>query len=165
MFAYVMSERRGETDAVLCAAAERLAASGVALAGAVQINRDLPGQAKCAMELHLLPSGDVVPISQQLGAMARGCRLNPDGLERAVAKVEAALTCADVLIVNKFGKQELSGRGFRDVIAAAVLRDMPVIVGVNPANLAGFEAFFGTGAEALPADPEALLRWAVGHRA
>jgi glycosyltransferase involved in cell wall biosynthesis len=64
-----------------------------------------------------------------------------------------------VLIVNKFGKHEAEGRGFRAVIAEALALGMPVIVGVNGLNLAGFEEFTSGLATRLPPDCEALAAW------
>ena len=43
------------------------------------------------------------------------------------------------MIVNKFGKHEASGRGFRMVIAEAIERNIPVIVGVSALNLGDFK--------------------------
>jgi hypothetical protein len=82
-------------------------------------------------------------------------------LETAVGLVSASLADgADVLIVNKFGKHEAEGRGFRAVIAEALTLGMHVIVGVNGLNLAGFEEFAGGLATCLPPDCEALAAWA-----
>ncbi|MEX5726690.1 hypothetical protein Ga0609869_000043 [Rhodovulum iodosum] len=52
------------------------------------------------------------------------CRLDPAALETAVGLVAAGLSSgADLLIVNKFGKHEAAGRGFRYVVAEAVAMD------------------------------------------
>jgi len=64
------------------------------------------------------------------------------------------------VVVNKFGKQEGAGRGFVPVIAAALERGLPVLVGVNRLNLPAFEAFAGGLAEGLPADPALIASWA-----
>ena len=110
MLGYVTTEARGETDAVLCALADRLLAEGRTLAGAVQINRDHPGSPKCHMALKLLPSGELHSITQSLGSLSQGCRLDAEGLELAVAKAEAALEAgAEIVVINKFGKQEILG--------------------------------------------------------
>ena len=68
---------------------------------------------------------------------------------------QAVLRGADVLIVNKFGKHEAEGRGFRDVIAEALARDMPVLVGTNGLNRPAFDAFAGgLAVELAPAAAE-----------
>ena len=57
---------------------------------------------------------------------------------------------ADVLVLNKFGRHEAEGRGFREVIADAVAREIPVIVGLNELNKAAFMEFSGGMARHLP---------------
>ncbi|AJE45449.1 DUF2478 domain-containing protein [Celeribacter indicus] len=166
MLGYVIGTEAGSTDELLAGLAERLLAQGRRLAGAVQINRDVPGQARCAMDLRLLPSGATVTISQSLGPLARGCRLDPAGLEYAVAAAETALEAApELLIVNKFGKQEIAGRGFRGVIGEALMRGIPVLVGLNAQNLEGFLGFAGAFAEPVAPDAARLADWCACHLA
>jgi hypothetical protein len=80
-------------------------------------------------------------------------------LEAAVAAALERLDRADVLVVNKFGKHAAEGRGFVPVIAAAVERGLPVLVGANALNHAAFHAFAGGMARDLPADPAAIADW------
>jgi len=160
MLGYVMPEGRGAADALLREVAARLTAEGVALAGAVQCPATPDAQGRCGMELHILPGGAVVGISQNLGALSEGCRLDPDGLERAVGLVDAALDARPhLLIVNKFGKQEVEGRGFRPLIGKALAIDIPVLVALNQTNLAGFQAFADGMAERLKPEAAAVLDW------
>lgn len=164
--AIVPTRRRGETDGLLARAAGALARAGLRLAGAVQINADAPGRPRCDMDLRVLPDGPTFRISQALGAAARGCRLDPDGLERAVAATALRLDGAELLIVNKFDKHEAAGRGFAPLIAEAlwrdipVRRDIPVLLGVNALNRQAFDAFSAGCATSLPATLPAILDWA-----
>ncbi len=160
MLGYLTANGPGVADAVLAEVADRLRAEGWRLAGAVQVNLDGPPGSKCHMDLHVLASGDVVRISQDLGALSKGCRLDPAGLEGAVGLAEAAVDEAQLVIVNKFGKQEVDGRGFRPLIGKALAEGVPVLVSVSPANLDGFLAFAGELAAEVPADVEALIAWA-----
>ena len=97
---------------------------------------------RCDMDVRVLPQGTTLRISQSLGRGARGCRLDADALETAVTLVDAALeNGADCLIINKFGKQEANGRGFRNTIAEALVRELPVLVGLNGLNLEAFQTF------------------------
>lgn len=99
-------------------------------------------------------------ISQDLGRSARGCRLDPAALATAVGLVSAKLSKgADILIVNKFGKHEAEGRGFRGVIAEALSLGIPVLVGVNALNLPAFETFAEGMASGLPPAASALEAW------
>jgi nucleoside-triphosphatase THEP1 len=160
----VLGERRGMVDRVLAEAAGQLATRGLTLAGVVQENPEVPGR-RCDMDLVLLEGGTRVRISQCLGPLARGCRLDPTGLEAAVGQVAARLEDAErpaLVIVNKFGKAEIGGRGFRPVIGRALELGLPVLVGLNRANLDGFEHFAQGLAEALPAEVPAVVEWALG---
>ncbi|MGB3409384.1 MAG: DUF2478 domain-containing protein [Jannaschia sp.] len=163
---FTMTEGRGALDPLLHDVAQAALSRGLRVAGIVQVNSDRPGCARCDMDAVVLPSGPVIRISQSLGRAARGCRLDANGLETAVAATEARLLRgADLLIVNKFGKQEAAGRGFRPVIAEALAAGVDVLVGVNPLNLAALLAFAEGTAEALHPDTDGLLAWiAADHR-
>ena len=126
----------------------------------VQTNTECADSSKCDMDLRVLPAGETIRISQSLGSQSRGCRLDPAALEQAVAYVTASLDASpDLLIVNKFGKHEADGRGFRPVIAEALARDIPVLVGVNGLNEEKFLDFTEGAAQQVPADIEAVERW------
>jgi len=161
--AYTMAPGRGDMDLILASLAAELAASGLRCCGTVQINTVNPAYGTagpCDMNVRVLPEGPVLRISQDLGPSARGCRLDPNVLETAVGLVAERLAQgADLLIVNKFGKHEAEGRGFRDVIAEALAMDIPVLVGVNSLNREAFERF--TEGLAIPLAPEAaaLRTW------
>jgi len=158
--AYTMAPGRGDTDLVLERLATDLAARRLRCCGTVQINTARADAGPCDMDVRVLPDGPVLRISQDLGPQARGCRLDPAALERAVAMVAASLSSgADLLIVNKFGKHEAEGRGFRSVIAEAVAMDIPVLVGLNALNRPAFESFAEGLAVRLPSDPAALMAW------
>ena len=160
--AYVMTTERGATDRLLTALAERLAAQGVRTAGIVQTNTECYDNKLCDMDVRVLPDGETIRISQSLGEGARGCRLNPEALERAVGLVTSALNATpapQVLIVNKFGKHEADGRGMRPLIGEALAMGLPVVCGVNRMNVAAFESFAeGVSQEAAP-DLDALVAW------
>ncbi|MEZ5776976.1 MAG: DUF2478 domain-containing protein [Paracoccaceae bacterium] len=165
--AYIASAERGRTDRVLSEAAARLGRIGLRLTGVVQTNIQRPQRFHCDMDLRILPDGPTIGITQDLGDSARGCRLDPGALENAVATVEARLAAgsADLLMINKFGKHEAEGRGFRPVIGDALARDVPVILGVNDLNRAAFETFAGGLAEELPADVTAICEWCLNRLA
>jgi len=158
--ACVMAEGRGDTDLLLHGFARRAMARGVRLCGTVQVNTECGPDRPCDMDVQVLPDGPVIRISQGLGAGARGCRLDPEALEQAVAAAEARLASGvDLVIVNKFGKHEAEGRGFRTLIAEAVALDVPVLVGVNRLNAARLEEFVGLEVPRLAPEAAALDRW------
>lgn len=151
---------RGDTDQLLAGLADRLAGMGVRTCGTVQINSACERDGPCDMDVRVLPDGPLIRISQSLGREARGCRLDPGALETATGLSEQRLDGAQFVIVNKFGKQEVQGRGFRTLIAEALARDIPVLVGLNRLNAEAFLEFTGDAATELQPDPEALLAWA-----
>jgi hypothetical protein len=132
--AYVMTDRRGGTDLLLSALADKLRERGLRLAGIVQKNTECYDSSLCDMDVQVLPDGGFIRISQSLGPQARGCRLNPEALEQAVGQVTDSLLqepLPELMIVNKFGKHEADGRGMRPVIGEAMALGIPVISGVN----------------------------------
>ncbi|MBT4566354.1 MAG: DUF2478 domain-containing protein [Paracoccaceae bacterium] len=158
--AYTMEPSRGGIDLLLAAVATELAASGFNVCGTVQINSDREDCAGCDMDVRILPNGPTVRISQSLGKEARGCRLDPSALEMAVGHTKDSLAKgADVLIINKFGKHEAQGRGFREVIAEALSEGIPVIVGLNQLNEPAFKDFTSDVAVPLAPNIESALNW------
>jgi len=157
--AYTMAPGRGDIDLLLFRLADRLRAKGYTPCGTVQINTERSG-GPCDMDVSVLPNGPTLRISQDLGRASKGCRLDPTALETAVGLVAASLTSdADLLIINKFGKHEAEGRGFRSVIADAINLGIPVLVGLNTLNLDAFSEFVGPGAISLEPDLETIIRW------
>lgn len=158
----ITHDTKGGSDRLLADVAQAFTARGLRLAGCVQINLDCDGRDNCRMQVHILPDGPLRTISQDLGPMASGCRLDAAALEDVVGRVTASLDSGpDLLIVNKFGKQEAEGGGFRSLIGAALMRDIPVLTSVHPRNRAAFDAFAGDLAQPVAAEADAVLRWAL----
>ena len=157
---YVMAPGQGETDRLILGVARRLMASGLRICGTVQVNSERGDGRRCDMDVVVLPDGPVIRISQSRGREARGCRLDPRALEDAVGLVMTRFgQGADGLIVNKFGRHEAEGRGFRDLIGEALAQGVPVLVGLNALNRDAFMDFADGLAEALPASEAALVEW------
>ena len=84
---YTLTGPRERIDATFAALARRLGDAGWRVTGAVQHTaRDAEGRLS-RMELHLMPEGTAVNLAQDLGAGARGCRLDPGALEQAVQEL------------------------------------------------------------------------------
>jgi nucleoside-triphosphatase THEP1 len=150
---YTMMPGRGDMDRLLCALADELANDGYRVSGVVQSNEERPGDHPCDMDIKVLPDGPEFRISQALGKGSRGCRLDPSALEQAALGVERSLDGgADLLLINKFGKNEAQGRGLTDAIVKAVEMDIPILCGLNDLNLPAFEAF--TDNESTRLDPK-----------
>lgn len=149
-----------EVDTLLERMASDLRGEGYRLAGTVQVNH--PGQhsCRCVMTLVDLASGTHIVASEDRGRHAQGCRLDVRALEEAVGLAAASVADdAQLLIVNRFGKREGEGRGFRPVIEAAVLDSTPVIVGLNVAQVESWKAFAGDDAVLLDANDAAVRAW------
>lgn len=158
--AYTIAPGKGDADLLLYGVAQHFIAKGLRVCGTTQINSERQTEGPCDMDVQVLPDGPILRISQYLGAGARGCRLDPEALERAVALVEADLqNDVDLLIINKFGKHEAEGRGFRTAIAIAISKGVPVLVGTNTLNRNAFLEFVGSDAIELEPMGEAIQAW------
>jgi Protein of unknown function (DUF2478) len=158
-FGYILSRTRGEAGLVLAALARDLARQNHRLIGAVE----LPAAEGLhpPMDIGLLPSGRVQRISQDLGPGSEGCRLNAGALELAVGQVQQDFetTGADLMLLSKFGKQEVEGRGFRQLIAEALAADLPVLVTVGEDCLIGFNDFAQGMAQPVACSLQAAQSW------
>jgi Protein of unknown function (DUF2478) len=104
---------------------------------------DTPHHHRCDMSLVDLASGGIIKIYEERGALARGCRLDLDGLARTCALVLASVPQCDLILLNKFGKTETEGGGFRCVISDALTLGIPVVIGVPRRNLATWRDYAG----------------------
>lgn len=163
LLGYVISSGRGAGDRLLAAVAEDLAGRGLPLAGAVQFNVEHDPDRRCHMDLMILGEGGTFRISEDRGRHARGCRLDPHGLTGAVRRVEESLErhAPALLIVNKFGKEEADGGGFREVIGRALLAGVPVLTSVSAVNRPAFLAFAEGLAVEVPAEVERAVAWCL----
>lgn len=160
MLACITSANPGEVNRVLADVAQTLKDRGLRVCGAVQVDTPNTRSGKCDMDLSILPKGPTIRISQNLGRDAHGCRLNPSALEQAVAQAQAELAAgADIMVINKFGKHEAEGRGFRDTIAEAASLGVPVIFGANQSNIEAVRAFCGDDLEELAPSHEAAMNY------
>ena len=102
-------------------------------------------------------------LFENRGAGARGCRLDQAALAEATARVEGSLEqVPQLLVLNKFGKAECEGGGLRDLIASAIDRGIPVVIGVPERNLEAWRSFAGEFAMELPDHRNDVARWLEG---
>lgn len=125
-------------------------ASGLRLAGSIEIEPPAaaPGR-RCDMLLEDLASGEQIKISEDRGALARGCRLDLDALARVCALSLTSLEKCDLVLLNKFGKSEAEGGGFRCIISDALALEVPVVIGVPRRNIEAWRDFAGDLAHEL----------------
>ncbi len=163
MLGYVISSGRGAGDRLIAAVADDLAARGLVLAGAVQLNVEHDPDRHCHMDLRVLSDGGTFRISEDRGRHARGCRLDPQGLALSIRRVEESLErqAPALLVVNKFGKEEAEGGGFREVIGRALLAGVPVLTSVSARNLPAFLEFAAGLATEVPPEADRALAWCL----
>ena len=161
MLGYIVAGAGGVADRCLADLARRLDAAGLPFAGAIQRNTARADRQPDDMDLRIIGSDRVVRISQSLGPGSAGCRLNAASLEEAAGLVAAALDTGAprVLLLNRFGRQEAEGRGFRPLIGRALGEGVAVLTAVGAEYAEAFHAFAGDMGECLPADAARLFDW------
>lgn len=147
-------------DALLREVAAALRKEGRALAGAVQWNEAKAGQSRCDMVLENLASGERFDVSADPRGNEEDCRLNSYALEHVAGIVAASIKPGiDLVILNRFGKQEAARAGFRSTIEAAVANELPLVTALNSAHRQLWQAFTGGEAIFLDNDTQAVKAW------
>jgi hypothetical protein len=133
-----------DVDSLLARFAGDLSGRGHRLGGIVQRNTKGARGQRERMEVIDLMTGTAVRICQFLGKEAAACRLNPAGLAEAATAVTRAVEAdVELVIVNKFSKQEAAGRGLRAEIADAVTAGLPLLTAVSDSCYDAWMSFTG----------------------
>lgn len=167
LFAAVRYGRGDPVDALLEGVVRGLQAQGARVAGYLHRDTGLDGNACSAMYLEDVATGELHLISQPLGAEAKGCRLDPRALAGLCGVLEAALDGGvDILVLNRFGKGEAEGQGFRSAIEKAIVDGVPVLMAVQDTHHPAWLEFAGDYAASLPPARAEIEAWArsVLHR-
>jgi hypothetical protein len=152
--------REERPDAAITDAVARLQRDGFDVRGLLQEGTEGSTSGCATLFLEDIGSGRRVEIFQNRGRETRGCRLDASGLAEAAAWLREAIESRpEVLVLNRFGRQEAEGGGLGDEIAAAVVAGIPVIVPVNEMLLPEWDAFSGGTHERMPADPDKVVQW------
>jgi nucleoside-triphosphatase THEP1 len=147
-------------DAILRDIANELRANGIKVAGAVQYNEPDAVQSRCDMVLEDLATGQRFNVSAEQSKDPHACRLNAYALENVAGLVASSIGPGiDLVILNRFGKQEAARAGFRAIIEAAVANDLPVLTGLNSAHRALWKDFTGEAAADVALNKEAVQKW------
>lgn len=127
--AALVYEAGQDPDRLLLAFAADLQRQGLRPVGLVQRGHHDAGAA--ALPALLLHTGEEFDLFQDAAAYTAGRRLDVEKLAQARARMTTAVSeGADLLIVNRFGRQELEGRGLAHLIEHALAADVPVVVPV-----------------------------------
>ena len=149
-------------DTLLSELARELRGRGYKLAGAVQWNEIRPVDSRGAMVLEDFHFLEALYVSAVKSGDPNACRLNSYALEEVAGRVAGSIgPGVDLVILNRFGKQEAARAGFRAIIEAAVMSELPVITGLNVAHKALWDTFTTGDGDYLPAEPQAVSAWAL----
>ncbi|MEP3049540.1 MAG: DUF2478 domain-containing protein [Roseibium sp.] len=162
LLAAIRYNHGADVDPALDEFVQQLRALDISIVGCLQ--RQLPDPGSCCPISHLedLASGDQTRITQPLGSGSTGCRLDPGALANASeALSRQMISRPDILILNRFGRGEAEGRGFRPVIEQAVEFGIPVLTAVKDRYAAEWETFSDGMATYLPADANQIMAWAM----
>ncbi len=148
-------------DGLLEAVVRTLQSRGVGVSGYLQ--RETEDTAACCNITHLedVASGTWHRISQALGSGSRGCRLDPGALADVSGLLLARLEAGtEFVVLNRFGKGESEGQGFRAIIERAFALRIPVLTAVRQTYEPAWLSFTDGSARLLPAERTAILTWA-----
>lgn len=158
--AAIIAAKDVPVDQLLAGAARRARQAGLRVAGFLQ-HRETGGEECCRdIEIEHIGTGVTQIISQSLGSGSKGCRLDPAALADVAGALQAELDeGADMLILNRFGKGETEGHGFRSIIETAYARQIPVLTVVRETYVEGWNDFAGDCGVLLAPDSKAVLGW------
>lgn len=156
--AALVYERDQDPDRLLRDFAADLAGRGYRAVGLVQTgHRCLDAPKLSAMLVH---SGEELQLFQDLGACAAGCRLDVGRLLDAGAQIAGAIDeGADLVIVNRFGRQECEGKGLSWLVERAISADIPVVIAVPSHRFTDWIRFADGMSVKLRCDRGALEAW------
>ncbi|MCB4920626.1 DUF2478 domain-containing protein [Brucella intermedia] len=158
--AAILAAKDVPVDQLLAGAARRARQAGLRVAGFLQ-HRETGGEECCRdIEIEHIGTGVTQIISQSLGSGSKGCRLDPAALADVAGALQAEIDDgADMLILNRFGKGETEGHGFRSIIETAYARQIPVLTVVRETYVEGWNDFAGDCGVLLAPDSKAVLGW------
>ena len=116
----------------------------------------------------LVHTGEELQLFQDLGTCSAGCRLDLGQLLDAGEQVASAIDQgADLVIVNRFGRQEREGKGLSYLVERALSADIPVVIAVPSHRFADWIKFADGMSVRLRCNRRSLDAWwsAVSARA
>ena len=149
-------------DALLHTVAAKLNGRGVRVAGLAMALND-QGLRRKPMALQDLETSQEYPIAQNLGKESQSCCLDPHGLAEATGVLRALLEQPPRLaIVNRFGQQEIDGKGCRAEFLQLLDAGIPVLTVVKRKFLPQWHEFSGGEAVDLPFSEAVVQKWCDG---
>lgn len=147
-------------DLLIAGVVQVLRVEGATLCGVLQSEISNPGNCCASMYLENISNGAHLQLSQELGSGSQGCRLNPHILAECSGQLLQEMDGApDLLVLNRFGKGEAEGHGFRAVLEKAHQLHIPVLIGVKETYRTAWDDFAGDFSRALKVDSRSVLTW------
>jgi molybdate transport system ATP-binding protein len=142
--AAILYKPQDDLDTLLADFAQELVQRGERIGGIVQRNVKDGAGCQVGMQAIDLMTGRAISICQPLGSGAMACKLDAAGLAEASVAVACAIKQhVDLIVINKFSKQEAAGQGLRDELADAIAAGTPVLTAVPEKCFEAWIAFTG----------------------
>jgi Protein of unknown function (DUF2478) len=155
--AALVYDKHQDPDEILRDFAADLNGRGHRAVGLVQLGHHCVNAKLSAMLVH---TGEELPLFQDLGSCSAGCRLDVGQLLGAGQQIADAIDQgADLLIVNRFGRQEREGKGLSYLMERALSADIPVVIAVPSHRFADWIKFADGMSVKLRCNREALDIW------
>jgi hypothetical protein len=155
--AALVYDKHQDPDQLLRDFAADLNGRGFRAVGIVQLGHHCGNTTLSAMLVH---NGEMLSLFQDLGSGATGCRLDVGQLLGAGQQIANAIDSgADLLIVNRFGRQECEGKGLSYLVEHALSADIPVVIAVPQHRFPDWIKFADGMSVKLPCQREALDAW------
>lgn len=149
-------------DPLIAGVVQALRTEGAAICGVLQHEAANPGNCCASMYLENISNGVHLRLSQELGSGSQGCRLNPHTLAESSGQLLLEMDeHPDLLVLNRFGKGEAEGHGFRAVLEKAYQLHIPVLIGVKETYRSAWDDFAGEFSRVLKVDSRSVLMWCM----
>jgi nucleoside-triphosphatase THEP1 len=159
-FAAVVYGVKDNPDRLLLDFTEDLRRSGVRTAGLVQLDSWTGQSDDRAVRTVVLSTREVIPVAHERNLAATGCGLDCRKLASIAKMIEAAIQeGADLVVINRFGKLEATGKGLIELIQQAADADIRALIAVPESRFAGWIKFSAGMSVRLPCRRAALDRW------
>jgi nucleoside-triphosphatase THEP1 len=133
-------------------------AGGAKIAGVIAEGNGLPGRTCGAGFLREIASGKAHTIYLGVPSSDTTCHLDAAAVADAGTAIIAQIPNSDLVVLNKFGKLEATGKGLAAAFAAAIAADEPLLTTVSAKHRDAWSKF-APRAILLCAEKTALQDW------
>lgn len=145
---------------MLSSLASRWTASGLRVAGLVEITHHGVRKANGGSTLRSVHSNEHFELYQDLGPLSTACCLNPTGVANACQAILSRLEACDIVVLSKFGKLEAERGGLFQAFVVAAMQGKPVLTSVAPTFQSAYLSFVGSLGAIVSPDETYLNAWA-----